>query len=188
MPYFVKVPRELEEKFSRHLKKIGENGQYAFFQGVDVAIIPLEVSWPEAFKLVREVKVEGGFKRLPKTVIVDGVEEPASEPTLIICPKRGRILTVRLSDEEYELLREDARSVGRSVSGWARELVMSLVYEYLAREKFKAALREIEEVCKGCIYWRRTYCNNPDVPREYKDAIYRTGEKKNCEYKVTTSE
>ncbi|MEM0235879.1 plasmid mobilization protein [Thermofilum sp.] len=186
MPYLLKVPKHLEEKFSFYLKKIGENDQYAFFQGIDEVIIPLNVSWSEALELVKEIKVEGGYKRLPRTVVNESGEEvPAEEPTLVVLPKRSRILTVRLSEDEYNLLKEDAQSVGRSVSGWARELVMKLVWEYLAQMKFKEAMRRIEEVCGGCVYWRRTYCDNPDIPQDLKDAIFLKGEKKACKHKVT---
>ncbi len=149
MPYLVKVPKRFEDRFSFHLKKVGEDDQYAFFQGIDQAIVPLRMSWPEALGLVRKVKVEGGYKRLPRVAEIDGKDVPNPEPVLVILPKRSRILTVRLSDEEYELLREDAYSVGRSVSGWARELVMRLVYEYLQREKFKEAMRKVRENRQG---------------------------------------
>lgn len=145
MPYLVKVPKQFEDRFSFYLKKIGENSQYALFQGVTQVIVPLGVSWPEALKLAKEVKVEGAFKKLPRTAEKDGREVPVTEPLLVIEPKRSIILTVRLSDDEYELLREDAYSVGHSVSGWARELVMKLVYEYIAREKFKDAMRKAKE-------------------------------------------
>jgi len=53
------------------------------------------------------------------------------------------------SDDEYELLKEDAYSEGWAVSSWARKLVMNLVWEYLEREKFKEAMRKAEEK-EGC--------------------------------------
>ncbi|MEM1767561.1 MAG: hypothetical protein QXD86_06445 [Candidatus Bathyarchaeia archaeon] len=145
MPYLVKVPRQFEDRFSFWLKKIGEDEHYAFFQGIGEVVIPLRVSWPEAFKLVREIKVEGGYKRLPRVAEKDGKDIPNPEPMLVILPKRSRILTIRLSDDEYNLLKEDAKSVGRCVSDWARELVMNLVWEYLQREKLKEAMRKAGE-------------------------------------------
>ena len=147
MPYLVQIPkdRSLEEIFNRYLKKVGENDNFLFYQGVVEAVIPLNISWPEALEVFREIKVEGGYKRLPRTWLEDGREVPACKPTLLISPKRNRILTIRLSDEEYELLKEDAYSEGWDVSSWARQLVMNLVWEYLEREKFKEARRRIEE-------------------------------------------
>jgi len=147
MPYIVRVPKDprLEKSFDRHLKKVAENGEYAIYQGTVEAIIPLNVGWPEATALYGKIKVDGGYKRLPLTWYRDGQDVPAEEPVLVLAPKRDKMLTVRLSEEEYRLLKEDAYSAGRSVSGWARELVMNLVWEYLEREKFREAMRKVME-------------------------------------------
>ncbi|MHA1632551.1 MAG: hypothetical protein ACTSXC_07090 [Candidatus Freyarchaeota archaeon] len=147
MPYLVKAPKDprLEKALQFRLKKIGEGDNYILYQGVDTVVIPLEVSWPEALELFKKIKVEGGYKRLPKTAYINGRDEPLQEPTLVICPKRDRILTVRLSDDEYELLKEDAYSESRAVSSWARQLVMNLVWEYLEREKYKKAMRKVKK-------------------------------------------
>ena len=147
MPYLVSVPKDprLEKAFEHRLKKIGENDEFSIYQGTSEAIIPLRVSWPEALEIFKKIKVEDGYKRLPRTCLEDDREVPVDEPTLMISPKRNRILTIRLSDEEYELLKEGAYSEGWPVSSWARELVMNLVWEYLEREKFKEAKRRIEE-------------------------------------------
>lgn len=147
MPYIVKAPKDprLEEAFQYRLKKIGEGDDFLLYQGIFEAIIPLGMSWSDAAKVVKKVKVEGGYKRLPRVAEKDGKVIPNPEPILVILPKRNRILTVRLSGDEYNLLKEDAYSVGRSVSGWARELVMNLVWEYLQREKFKEAMRKVKE-------------------------------------------
>lgn len=147
MPYLVKVPKDprLDNAFSHALKKVYEDEDVLVFQGVDVATIPLKMSWPEALSVFKRVKVDGGYKRLPLTWYRDGQDVPAEEPVLVLAPKRGKMLTVRLSEEEYRLLKEDAYSAGRSVSGWARELVMNLVWEYLEREKFREAMRKVME-------------------------------------------
>jgi len=147
MPYLVRVPRDprLERAFENHLKKIGEGDEFLIYQGTVEAIIPLEMSWPEALEIYKKIKVEGGYKRLPRTWLEDGREVPADRPILMISPKRNRILTIRLSDEEYELLKEDAYNEGWDVSSWARQLVMNLVWEYLEREKYKEAMRKAKK-------------------------------------------
>ena len=151
MPYLVRIPKDsrFEKSFDNRLKKIGESGEALLYQGIVEAIIPLNVSWPEALEFFKEIEVEGAYKRLPRTWLEDGREVPAAKPTLLISPKRNRILTIRLSDDEYELLKEDAYSEGWAVSSWARKLVMNLVWEYLEREKFKEAMRKAEEK-EGC--------------------------------------
>jgi len=151
VPYLVRMPKDprLEKAFEYHLKKIGENDEFLIYQGTVEAIIPLRMSWPEALEIFKKIKVEGGYKRLPRIWLEDGREVPADKPTLMISPKRNRILTIRLSDEEYELLKEDAYSEGWGVSSWARQLVMNLVWEYLQREKFKEAMWKVKER-EGC--------------------------------------
>jgi len=137
MPYLVKVPKDprLEKAFSFHLKKIGETDEFLLYQGIVEAIIPLNIDWPEAVDLYRRIKVEGGYKRLPLTWYENGRDVPARKPVIAIAPRRDRILGVRLSEEEYELLKRDAREVGESVSSWARKLVMNIVWEYLERRR-----------------------------------------------------
>ena len=189
MPYIVKIPKDprLEEALQYRLQKIGEGDDFSLYEGVDVVVIPLNIGWSEAFKLFRKIKVDGGFKRLPRMEYVDGKDVPAERPAIVICPKRDRILTVRLSDDEYELLKEDAYSENYTVSAWARELVMRPVWEYLQQEKFKEAMKkaaeDIEAVCGGCVYLDGMSCKNPNIPKQYKFEV-QTGRRDKCEYKV----
>ncbi len=151
MPYLVKIPKDprFEKAFSFHLKKIGETDEFILYQGIVEAIIPLNVDWPEAVDLYQRIKVEGGYKRLPLSWYENGQNVPARQPVLFVAPKRNNIIRIRLSEEEYELLKRDAREVGESVSSWARKLVMNIVWEYLEREKFKEAMRKVKEK-EGC--------------------------------------
>jgi hypothetical protein len=152
-----------------------------------VAIIPLNLGWSEALELFRKIEVEGGYKRLPRTVYVDGRGEVPEKPTIVICPRRNRTLMIRLSDDEYELLKEDAHSENYPVAVWARELVMKLVWDYLKQEEFKEAMKkaaeDVEAVCGGCVYLAGMRCNNPNIPKDYRFEVL-SGRRNECEHKV----
>jgi hypothetical protein len=175
MPYFVKVPKDnrVDLVFSRAFKKMGEDGRQVIYEG------RIDVEFPQAMfglsssefrRLCRNIRVEGGFKKRTK----DGIR---------FAPLRKRILTVRLSEEEYRLLVEDAREVGLEPSRWARNLVMSLVEQYLALELKRKAMQEIRAVCGKCTYWTGEGCGNSNIPRQYLREVY-SGRRKECEYKV----
>jgi hypothetical protein len=175
MPYLVKAPKDerVNSVFSHAFKKVGEGEKYFVYEGrIDVEFpqAMFGLSGDEFRKLCRSIRVEGGFKKRTE----DGVR---------IAPLRKKVLTVRLSEDEYRLLVEDAREVGLEPSRWARNLVMSLVEQYLALELKKKAMQEIREVCGGCKYWTGEGCGNPTIPELYLREVY-SGRRKECQYKV----
>jgi len=175
MTYYVKAPKDesVDAVFSRAFKKIGEGERQVIYEG------RIDVEFPQAMfgfsdgefrRLCRNVRVEGGVKRRTR----EGVR---------FAPLRRKILTVRLSEDEYRLLMEDAREVGLEPSRWARNLVMSLVEQYLAMELKKKAVQEIRAVCGKCKYWTGEGCSNSAIPRQYLREVY-GGRRSECEYKV----
>jgi len=180
VPYFVKAPKEerFDKFLSYFLKKVGEGEDYAIYMGIDDLPVSLSIfkhygiDKAEVPGFYRAIRVEGGYKRLD----MEG-------DLFLIAPSRRKIFTVRLSPDEYNLLVEDAKEMGRTPSDWARELVMKLVREYLAQEKWKAILSEIEETCKGCVYWVDEACRNPEIPKDYRGKVFKR-EIRTCEYKT----
>jgi len=118
--------KRLESVFQLHLKKISEENGYVIYEcSGDLWISPgsLMMSREEFLKFYRRIKVEDGVKRL-----ING--------QIHISPIRRRVLTVRLSDGEYALLK---RALEKPISEHARNIVINEIREYFA---YKRMLRQ----------------------------------------------
>jgi len=105
---FDKIMRRLS---FRVIKEENARITYEGIFGFKVDMEQLGLTQKEFFKFYRELTVDGGRKRRVGTA-------------LIVTPKRDRILSVRLSEDEYRDLRKMAEMEGRSIEGLFRELAV----------------------------------------------------------------
>lgn len=121
--------KRFETAFQFHLKKISEGKDYAIYKcSGDLWISPgaLSLNREEFLKFYRRIRVEDGTKRL-----ING--------QICIRPVRRRVLTVRLSENEYALLK---RVLEEPISEHARSIVINEIREYFA---YKEMLRQQKE-------------------------------------------
>ena len=120
----IKFPNNIY--FERAIKSIlyekeEEQQEYAVYRGVfalDVDREGLNMGIREFIEFCRKIEVEGGRKR-------------RRGDHLFITPYQTRVLAFRLSEEEHQLLKEDAKQLDLKPSEYARRMVLSALAKRL---------------------------------------------------------
>jgi len=125
MPYKIKMSKDkrLEQAFQHHFKKIGEGRDFAIYEcDGDIWISPQTLgATPEHFlEFYKALKVYGGRKELQYGQIH-------------IAPSRKIVLSARLSDGEFTLLKNNAGD--EPLSQYTRSIILPFLQDYLYQKE-----------------------------------------------------
>lgn len=111
---FNKLMRGFYKAVEKNTDSVVYEGRYAFELNAE----NLEMDDESFARFCKAVDVQNGTKR-----VVDGY--------LIVTPVRNKSITIRLSNDQLELLKKDAENLDLTASEHARNLILSLAEEYL---------------------------------------------------------